>query len=92
MNNEIENAGPLYKKRVAVLLVGHLLEALRQRRIEVADSEPHWLASSQYRHRDGGIELLPANAGDLMAYASERSFLPLGLVIVDGWPLLGVLQ
>jgi hypothetical protein len=83
MNNNAKNPGPLDKTRAAVLLVRHLFEALGQRRIEIADSEPHWLAPSQYCRRGGGVELLPANATDLMTYASERSFLPLGIVIVN---------
>ena len=36
-------------KRVASLAVGKLSKALRERRIEVADSEPYWLRSDNYR-------------------------------------------
>jgi hypothetical protein len=83
MINEFEFPTVRHRKQVAVLLVRHLFEALRQRRIEVADSEPHWLTPWQYRERGGGIELLPGNAGSLMGYAREQSFLPLGVVTVD---------
>lgn len=31
-------------KRVGILLMRHLQEAVRQRRVDVADSEPYWLA------------------------------------------------
>ena len=62
MINEPELPTLRHRKQVAVLLVRHLFEALRQRRIEVSDSEPHWLTPWQYRERGGGIELVPGNA------------------------------
>jgi hypothetical protein len=72
------------EKRVGVLLMRHLTEAVQQRKIDVADSEPHWLSSDQYRERDdGGVELLPSNAPELMTYAREKSFRPLGMVLVN---------
>jgi hypothetical protein len=70
-------------KRVAVLLVRNLSEALRQRRIEVAESEPYWLRPEQYNERDGGVELLPAMADDLMAYARRNDLRPMGVVILN---------
>ena len=71
-------------KRVGILLMRHLLEAVRQRKTDVADSEPHWLTAGQYRERDdGGIELLSSEATELMTYARERSFRPIGLVVLD---------
>lgn len=71
-------------KRVGILLMRHLLEAVRQRKTDVADSEPHWLTAEQYRERDdGGIELLPSEATELMTYARERSFRPIGLVVLN---------
>jgi hypothetical protein len=61
-----------------------LLEAVRRRRIDVADSEPHWLTSEQYHEReDGTIELLPSNAPELMTYAREKSFRPVGMVLLN---------
>lgn len=51
------------EKRVGILLMRHLLEAVRERRIDVADSEPYWLSPEQYRERDdGGMEFLPSEA------------------------------
>ena len=71
-------------KRVGVLLMRHLLEAVRQRKTDVADSEPHWLTTEQYRERDdGGIELLPSEAPELMTYTRQQSFRPVGMVVVD---------
>ena len=62
----------------------HLLEAVRQRKIDMVDSEPHWLSSDQYRERpDGGYELLPFKADELMTYAQVRSFQPVGIVVLD---------
>lgn len=71
-------------KRVGILLMRHFLEAVRQRRIDVADSEPHWLTSDQYRElEDGRIELFPSSAPELMAHARLQSFRPVGLVVLD---------
>jgi hypothetical protein len=71
-------------KRVGVLLMRHLTEAVRQRKIDVADSEAHWLSSDQYRERDDGtVELLPSEAPDLVTYARLQSFRPVGMVIVS---------
>ena len=71
-------------KRVGILLMRHLLEAVRQRRVEVADSEPYWLAPEQYReHGDGGMEFLPSEAREFMAYVREQSFCPVGIVVLD---------
>jgi hypothetical protein len=72
------------EKKVAVLLMRHLLEAVRQRRIEVADSAPYWLTGEQYRERDDGtVELLPSEAPDLVTYARLQSFRPVGMVLVS---------
>lgn len=71
-------------KRVGILLMRHLLEAVRRRCIDFADSEPYWLTSEQYRELpDGRIELFPSAAPELMRYAREQSFQPVGLVVVD---------
>jgi hypothetical protein len=71
-------------KHVGILLMRHFHEAVRQHRIEVADSEPHWLTSNQYREReDGGIELLPWNAHELMTHAREQSFRPVGMIVIN---------
>jgi hypothetical protein len=70
-------------KRVAILLVGNLCEALQQRSIETADSEPYWLRPEQYSERDGGVELLPAMADDLIDYAKRNDLHPLGIVIMN---------
>lgn len=67
-------------KRVAVLLIGNLSEALRQRSIEVADSQPYWLRPDQYDEHDGGVKFDPVTAPDMMAYCRERNMYPLGLV------------
>ena len=71
-------------KQVGVLLMRHLHEAVRQRRIEVADSEPRWLSAEQYREcDDGGIELLPWSAPELMIYAREQSFQVVGIIVIN---------
>ncbi|SRR5258706_14546832 len=71
-------------KRVGTLMMRHLLEAVRQRRVDVADSEAHWLTSEQYHEReDGGIELIPARAHELMTYAQDQSFQPVGMVVLE---------
>jgi len=69
-------------KRVAVLLVRNLSEALHQRRIEIADSELHWLFPEQCEEADGGIQLFPSRAPNLMQYARRNNFRPLGIVIL----------
>lgn len=71
-------------KQVGILLMRHLHEAVRQHRIEVADSEPCWLTADQYRERvDGGMELLPSNAYELMSYARNQSFRPTGIIVIN---------
>jgi len=40
-------------KRVAILLVKNLAEALQQRCIRTAENEPYWLTPNQYREHDG---------------------------------------
>lgn len=71
-------------KQVGVLLMRHLHEAVRQHRIEVADSEPRWLSAEQYRECvDGGIELLPWNAPELMTYARCQDFRPIGMIVIN---------
>jgi len=69
-------------KRVAILLVAHLAEALRQRDVQAAQSEPYWLTPDQYCQHDGGVEVIPAMVGDLIDYASGNNLRPLGVVIV----------
>ncbi|HEX6503459.1 MAG TPA: hypothetical protein VF011_09430 [Terriglobales bacterium] len=57
---------------------------MRQRRIEVADSEPRWLTAEQYRECvDGGIELLPWNARELMSYARQQSLRLVGMIVIN---------
>jgi hypothetical protein len=68
--------------RVAVLLVRNLSEALHERRIEIADSELHWLFPEQCEEADGGIQLFPSRAPELMQYARENNFCPLGVVVL----------
>jgi hypothetical protein len=70
-------------KRVAVLLIRNLSEALRQRSIEAAGSEPYWLRPGQYQEHDGGVAVIPAMASDLIAYATSNHLRLLGLVIVN---------
>jgi len=67
-------------KRVAVLLIGNLSEALRKRSIETADSEPYWLRPDQYHEHDDGVEFLPASAPEMLAYCKIKNMYPLGLV------------
>jgi hypothetical protein len=69
-------------KRVAVLLVRNLSEALHERRIEMADSELHWLIPEQCEEGDGGVQLFPSRAPELMQYARQNNFRPLGIVIL----------
>jgi len=68
--------------RVAVLLVRNLSEALHERRIEIADSELHWLIPGQCEEGDGGVQLFPSRAPELMQYAQKNNFRPLGIVIL----------
>ena len=70
-------------KRVAILLIRHLSKALLRRRIQDVDSEPYWLGPGQYIERDGGVELFPAEADDMMAYAKHNHLRPLGVVVVN---------
>ena len=76
---EAHSKGATMPKRVAGLLVGKLPEALGERRIEVADSEPYWPRSDQYNEHDGGAEPLPSMAPELMAYCKEKRLRPLTL-------------
>ena len=69
-------------RRVAVLLVRNLSDALRERRIDIADSELHWLIPGQCEEADGGIQLFPSRAPKLMQYARRNNFRPLGIVIL----------
>ena len=69
-------------ERVAVLLVRNLSQALRERRIEAADSEPFWLSPEQYAEQGGGMQFFPSKATDLMHYARENNFRPLGIMIL----------
>jgi hypothetical protein len=69
-------------ERVAVLLVRDLPKAMLQRSIAAADTEPYWLSPEQYKERDGGVEFLPAMAGDMLAYAKRNHLRPLGIVVV----------
>jgi hypothetical protein len=69
-------------KRVTVLLVRKLSDALRERRIETADSELHWLTPGQCEESDGGIQLFPSRALELTQYAQENNFRPLGVVVL----------
>jgi hypothetical protein len=69
-------------KHVAVLLVRNLSEALHERRIEIADSELHWLIPEQCEEGEGGIQLFPSRAPELMQYARQNNFRPLGIIIL----------
>jgi len=69
-------------KRVAVLLIRNLSDALRERRIETADSELHWLMLGQCEESEGGIQLFPSRSLELMQYARENNFRPLGVVVL----------
>ena len=78
--NQSESCG--MATRVAVLLVRNLSEALHERRIDIADSELHWLMPAQCEERDGGVQLFPSRAPELMQYARENNFRPLGVVVL----------
>src|ERR1700756_621351 len=67
---------------LAVLLVRNLSEALHGRRIEIADSELHWLVPGQYEEGDWGIRFFPSRAPELIQYARQNNFRPLGIVIL----------
>jgi len=69
-------------KRVGVLLVRHLSEALHGRRIEIADSELHWLIPGQCEEGDWGVRFFPSRAPELIQYARQNNFRPLGIVIL----------
>src|ERR1700722_6236829 len=68
--------------RVAMLLVRNLSEALHERRIDIADSELRWLVPGQCEEGDGGIQLFPSRTPELMQYARENNFRPLGVVVL----------
>jgi hypothetical protein len=51
-------------KRVAVLLVRNLSDALHGRRIEIADTELHWLIPGQYQEGDWGVRFFPSRASE----------------------------
>jgi hypothetical protein len=70
------------RDRVAVLLVRNLSQALQERRIETADSELFWLSPEQYMKENRGIQFFPSHAIDLMRYARENSFRPLGIAML----------
>src|SRR5947209_166021 len=63
-------------------MVSNLPEALRQRSIQAAASEPYWLRPDQYHERGGGVELLPGLGGDMIAYCKQEDLHPLGIVIL----------
>ncbi len=67
-------------KKVAVLLIGNLTEALRQRSVKTSESEPYWLRADQYQEYEGGVKFLPASAPDMVEYCKKKNMYPLGLV------------
>lgn len=67
-------------KRVAVLLIGNLSEALRKRSIKAANSEPYWLRPDQYHEHGDGVEFIPESAPGMVAYCKKMNMYPLGLV------------
>lgn len=69
-------------KRIAVLLVRNLSGALHERRIEIADSELHWLIPEQCEEGNGGVLLFPSRAPELMQYARQNNFRALGIVML----------
>jgi hypothetical protein len=77
-----QDKGECTPERVAVLLVRNLYQALQERCIETADSEPFWLSPEQYAEQDGGIQFFPSQAADLIRYAQEHNFRPLGIMVL----------
>ncbi len=69
-------------KRVAVLLMRNLADALQQNDLTAVTSELYWLGPEQYRELDEGVQLLPNNSEQLIAYAQANALHPLGIVIV----------
>jgi hypothetical protein len=74
-------------KQVAILLIRDLSKALLRRRIQDVESEPYWLSPGQYFEHDGGVQLLPDKAGDLVEYSKRNHLRPLGVIVVaeNGW-------
>jgi hypothetical protein len=70
-------------KKVAVLLIRDLSKALLRRRIQDVESEPYWLGPDQYFERDGGVQLLPDKADDMIDYSQRNHLRPLGTVIIE---------
>ena len=66
---------PHMSKRVAILLAKYLSRAVLGRCIEAAETEPYWLRPDQYHECDGGVQLQPELAGDLIAHAERNHFL-----------------
>jgi hypothetical protein len=84
--SEVEWTNPMIggcmSKRVAVLLIRELSKALLRRRIQDVDSEPFWLDPDQYIECDGGVQLVPTKAEDLITYAKSNHLRALGVVVV----------
>jgi hypothetical protein len=69
--------------KVAVLLIRDLSKALLRRRIQDVESEPYWLSPGQYFEHNGGVQLLPDKAGDMINYAECNHLRPIGVVVVN---------
>jgi hypothetical protein len=69
-------------KQVAILLIRDLSKALLRRRIQDVESEPYWLSPGQYFEHDGGVQLFPDKAGDLVEYSKRNHLRPLGVIVV----------
>ena len=70
-------------KQVAILLIRDLSKALLRRRIQDIESEPYLLSPGQYFEHDGGVQLLPDKAGDMIDYAKCNHLRPIGVIVVN---------
>jgi hypothetical protein len=78
-----EGRNAYMRKRVGVVLMTNLADALRHDELVTANSELYWFGEDQYVEHAGGVRLLPGNSGRLTANAKTNDLHPLGVVIVD---------
>ena len=69
-------------RQVAILLVRELSKVLLRRRIQDVQSEPYFLAPEQYCECDGGVQLSPEGANDMIDYSRRNHLRPLGVVVL----------
>jgi hypothetical protein len=78
-----EGRNAYMKKRVGVMLMTNLADALRHDELPTANSELYWFGEDQYFERAGGVRVVPGNGGRVVAYARANNLHPIGVVLVD---------